>query len=385
MSQRDGAEKRAWVLAGLLLMILVGGIAELIRFRVEKGDAYPEYSTYRKDAVGAGVLYESLKLLPALEVQRQLRARIQDAEPRETVLFWLGADKRLEFTPETASFVEQGAHLVFSVGMKRSLAQSMDSDERRQRVERRTRSILGVTYQPLSVPDREKYEMNASSDDGPRASLMGFGQGGFVDLDPEWSVLYESSGVAIVIQRTFGEGLVTLLANSYPFSNECLLKESPVEFIEWILEGRRLVLFDETHLGVLSSPGMVGLLKRYRLGPLYFSFIVVGLLSVWRASASLLPKSGKSRTSEVMRNATPENSRPESISGVTGLIRRHVRRDQLFALCVQRWLSSAPHLSSREQHCQVAIEKLAKEKVQTEPELVALYRRAADEIGAKYK
>ena len=142
---------------------------------------------------------------------------------------------------------------------------------------------------------------------------------------------------------------VTLLSTSYPFSNECLLHEAPIDFLEWILEGRSVALFDETHLGVVSSPGMVGLLKRYRLGPLYLSLIVLGLLSVWRASASLLPKTGRARAGGGWIDAAPSGARSESNSGIIGLIRRHIRRDQLFARCVQRWLSSVPHLSSREQ------------------------------------
>ena len=371
------------MLACILLVFLTGGLAELVRFRLEKGDAYPEYSSYRKDGLGAGVLYESLRLLPQLEVERHLKTSMSVSDPQKSILFWLGSDRSFEFETETSRFVEQGGHLVLSLGMNRPLSRSMQSEDAREKKAQRTRRLLDVRYDHLAVPEHNRYSMLPVSDEGLQ-ELTGFGRGGFVDLSPEWLVLYKAYGVATVIQRPYGEGTVTLFANSYPFSNESLLREAPIHFFQWLLEGREHILFDETHLGIVSSPGMVGLLKRYHLGPLYVSLIVLGLLSVWRASASLLPKSNQPPVLRSAKSMTGKTRSMESQSGVIGLIRRHVRRSDLFSLCVDRWVATAPLLSQRQRQFQDEIEALGKQDAKTDAQLLALYRQATDKLRAKH-
>ena len=54
----------------------------------------------------------------------------------------------------------------------------------------------------------------------------------------------------MIVERAFAHGSLVLLADSYPLSNEALAADRNTGFLLWLIDDRRGVLFDETHLGL---------------------------------------------------------------------------------------------------------------------------------------
>ena len=365
--------------AVVVLLVLAGGLvfglSELVRFRFEKGDGYPEYSTFRKDALGCGVLYESLGLLPDLQVARQLKPTWEPEQPEAVTLFWLGGNRNLRLDRPLLEFVASGGHLVYTVGQRRLLDLKPETEAQAERRNERAEHKIGLRYDPHAMPTSGLQLMEPVGEglSIPVGAVDGFGGGGFVDLDESWSVIYEVSDVPTVVRRSWEKGTLTFVSDTYAMSNESLLEAPAAHFVHWLLMDRDQVFFDEMHLGVVSQGGMVSLLRRYHLGPAYGAFLVLGLLTVWWSSRSLLPKTDRMPDETA---SAPELNHAGG-RGIAGLVQRHIKKEALFGVCVQRWLAAVPHLGSRARRCQPEVERLAAEAASEAVDPIARYRSAA--------
>jgi len=64
----------AWVVStGCFVALLFSGL-QTFRIRMETGDSFPEYSTYRADPKGLKALYDSLQATDLLHVSRRLQS-----------------------------------------------------------------------------------------------------------------------------------------------------------------------------------------------------------------------------------------------------------------------------------------------------------------------
>ncbi len=64
----------AWiVLIGSFLALLFFGL-HIFKMRLETGDSFPEYSTYRADPKGLRAFYESLQATDLIQVRRRLQS-----------------------------------------------------------------------------------------------------------------------------------------------------------------------------------------------------------------------------------------------------------------------------------------------------------------------
>jgi hypothetical protein len=327
------------VYMGLLCLLgggLALGLASLVQLRLERGDAYPKYSTNRYDALGCRGLYEALALLSRLEVASFNQVNQTIREPSEVTLFYLGVRPPVSLAKKWFEFVEAGGHLVWSVGDPGSLASEVTGPRSSPRESRTSKSKLDVAYRrsPGSRLLLQESHRLVLEDEELPTLLPRFGEGHFESLSDEWEVVYESAGVPTILRRNFGAGVVTLLSDTYALSNEAMIKEPSPAFIRWLLLDRSRILFDETHLGVWASPGMVGLMRRYRLLPMYLSLIAIALLVCWRASSSLLPKLAAAEA-----GVDPGGGAGmRSDTGMVNLLRRHVGQKQILRVCVDRWL-----------------------------------------------
>jgi hypothetical protein len=94
-----------WTLAAALALLFALGIYKLIATRVDEGDAYPPYSTFRADPLGAKAFYTALQQLPnrPLTVERHFRSLDRlSREPdghendlRQTLVVLLGEEPRM--------------------------------------------------------------------------------------------------------------------------------------------------------------------------------------------------------------------------------------------------------------------------------------------------
>ncbi len=383
---RKGA--RPAIFALILALVLGSGLLRLVWLRFEKGDSYPKYSTFRSDALGCRALYEALRSLSGLEVRRFIRSAETLSNPGRATMFWLGASPSFQSKRDVSSrlketfsdwhppkrwldFARSGGHLVWSF---RETDRAGNSGEDLE-------FGPGLRYcRAFGEEASEEGRMSRVSDEeGLRVeSLPRLGRGGFVvDADGEWGIVFEADGVPTVVRRPLGEGFLTVLSGTYVLSNKALLEEPSPEFVRWLLMGRREVWFDETHLGVRSQASMVALMRRYRLLPLYISLILIGLLIVWRSSASLLPKSNRVPEAEAFVDPGRLAADAFAVGGISGLLRRHVLAQDLLPICAERWRRSMRRSSGGVLQFEAEIQQIASQAQARSISPVEAYRKAA--------
>ena len=95
--------------------------------------------------------------------------------------------------------------------------------------------------------------------------------------DPKLTALYFRYEGKVVhrVERQFGAGSIALLASCYPMSNEALAGERDTRTIAWALGENHKILFDERHLGIEESGGVVTLARKYHLEVLGVALLVL--------------------------------------------------------------------------------------------------------------
>ncbi len=73
----------------LLAAVFAAGLTELFLWRFESGEVYPEYSSLRSDPRGTRALFESLTLVPGVEVRRHMQP-LSTLKDFDGTLFYLG-------------------------------------------------------------------------------------------------------------------------------------------------------------------------------------------------------------------------------------------------------------------------------------------------------
>src|SRR5215218_1234579 len=79
--------RATFVFFAVLLIGFVAGLVEIQQLRLGQGDAFPPYSTFRADPMGAKALYESLGRIANLRVSRNLTPLDRLREPQGALLF----------------------------------------------------------------------------------------------------------------------------------------------------------------------------------------------------------------------------------------------------------------------------------------------------------
>ena len=98
------------VFAVILAVVFVAGLTQLFLLRFESGDVYPDYSSLRSDPQGTRALFESLRLLPGIEVSRYTRP-LSILKDFDGTLFYLGVSPKSKFE-EARKLADAGARVV---------------------------------------------------------------------------------------------------------------------------------------------------------------------------------------------------------------------------------------------------------------------------------
>ncbi len=357
----------------------VFGLVHLFRLRFEAGDVYPAYSSLRADPLGAKALYQSLgKLLPA---RRHYQPLSKLGESQASTLFYLGAEREdLRFDPEELkhleNFVAGGGRLVLSLfpsyssrasrntagpfpapppnsgpGQKKTPApqpRKAPADDRSDLPDLRKVTIQerwGVDFAHAALPKDEdgNYVAARAFRQTPAAlpeSIACHTALFFTNLAPGWRVVYaRKPDRPVLIERRLGDGAVVLCADSYPFSNEALLKDRLPELLTWFVGPARRVVFDETHLGVQESAGVAALGRKYRLHGLFAGLLLLAALFVWKNSVSLVPP----YESAAQDAAIGLVAGKESAAGFVNLLRRNIPAREILGVCLAEWKKSCAH------------------------------------------
>jgi hypothetical protein len=367
----DKTDKIAAFFLGLLVVCFAGGLWVLFALRFESGDVYPQYSSLRSDPLGVKVFFQALEQMPALSVERHFRSLSKLPVREKLTLLYLGL--RPDFLKARSqpdldrleAMAKDGARLVFAFrsGLKRPFAGIVAASPPKDNSSPKEDSQKPETEQPKEDapgknegkrPAGERWEVKADYLSSPGqgqqnklvASLKDQLEGlppafplhtafCFKDLGQAWRVIYSAGDCPVIIERPLGAGSIILVADSYIFSNEAMLKERSPGLLSWLAGNCRLVVFDEFHLGVQESPGIMTLLRKYRLHGFFAGLMLLAGLFAWQNLVRFIPEGTTGETREPL--ALPET---DQMDGLISLLRRNIKSGSLLKTCFEEWEKS---------------------------------------------
>ena len=361
------------------MVLFLIGAARLFWLRFDAGDLYPPYSSLRSDPLGVEVLYESLAALEGQFVHRNFRPFRQAAFEPGATFFVCGLSpdpappKSRRWEPLLDAVAENGGRLVFAftTTMTQKEAGSADkkegkdSGETEARVEETSEEKTGVgglgfEFNRRNTGDKPSVEeavlIVSRETAGLPETIVWRSNLSFELTDPAWRAVFSFEDEPVVAVRPWGGGEIVLVADSYPFSNEALRSHRSSGFLAWAVRSDGPVVFDEFHHGLARDPGIAALIRKYRLQGLVLSLAVLVILLVWRHSASFVPMPAAPEDIE-----QEDDPGPDTAEGWVNLMKRHIRAEDLPAVCLEAWDASA------------AAGKVPKEKAERVRSAVARY------------
>ena len=349
--------------AGLILLVMAAlfayGVTELLIFRFQKGDVYPAYSSYRSDPKGTKAFYEGLGLLPGVEAVRNVEPLQNVSGLSEATLFLFGIQGP-DFSNMHHGSVKAiedaalgGGRIVLSLvppeaqpapPSKREEGKATPEEDVKKE-EDEEEELYGKEYDDLSKrwsmkvefsPNEEKKASLSAPERDLPPSLAWYSTLVFDLGDDAWRTLYTRADRPVLIERSFGKGSILLASDSFFLSNEAMKSKRYSQLLSWLCGGHRRIIFDETHLGVSKSPGVVTLLRKYGLAPFFISLMVLALLAIWKQSARFV--SGYEDDAEPAVDAGKDAS-----TGFTNLLRRNIPPGDILSACLEEWKRSFTH------------------------------------------
>ena len=297
-------------LAALLSTVSVAGALYLLGVQFSDGGAYPEYSSLRADPLGAKVLFDTLALVPGTKLTRNYRPLEYLATSDATVIL-------LNVKPDawTAEFVTE----VQKIAARGNRVLATTSE---------------VTAQPANTGALAKVLQVTFGFEphSPRDFRL------FFSASPGWKIISHEGSKAMAIERAAGAGSIVLFADSSGFANASLVDDTGAAatdrfpIISTAIGQSPHVVFDEQHLGIAQTGSVAGLLRRFRLTGMLTGLAVCAVLFIWRKASAFPPPASVPE----IAITTGRTSR----SGLLTLLRRHVPKTELAAVCWNEWLSS---------------------------------------------
>ncbi len=352
----------AVVLLGVLGTVLVFGIAQLFQWRLSSGDVFPEYSSFRDDPLGLGVLHDALSQIPEMRVERNLDTLTTLPEHPARTLVLAGTPPR-EWAKVTRdefdalnTAIRSGSRLVIafraeaaepksSAAKKDEKKPAAEKPGKEQAQEEALRKLLpqyvdlqhywGAAPKARWLVERERGALRTG--DPAAASLpsrIAWASDTYFEVDPAagWRVLYQRGGSPVMVERTLGKGSILLAADSYFLSNESLQRDRPTALLSWVVGPLRRVTFDESHLGVVANPGGATLARRYGFWAAGLSLLLLAGLFVWQRTVWFVPPAPEVDQVELTYHPA---------AGLHSLLRRSVPPTEVVAASVAEWRQTA--------------------------------------------
>ena len=341
------------------------GIFELFKLRFETGDVYPPYSSLRADPLGTMALFESLARMPGLTATRDFSSVNTLPPGRGCAYLHLAATRAewMEVPEETVQEIQHylidGGRLVIAflpetggsspLGRPRAAPKAPIPPPPKPGPKPASASPLlhdrwGVEFgfQPLETGDRGAYRparVENRTGGGLPDELDWHSGMSFTNLNPAWSIIYSRGKNPVMIERHFGAGSVVLMSDCFCLSNEALATDRHSELLTWLVGSATTIQFDEAHLGLVESPGVSTLMRRYRLEGLVMALLVVVVLFIWRHSTSFLPRQHPGRVEDKLAGK-------QAAAGLVNLLRRNIAPSALLRVCFEEWIKSLAHPSA---------------------------------------
>ncbi len=380
----------------VVLTLFIWGVVSVALLRFEQGDTFAHYSSFRADPLGCRGLYGALDSLPDVTARRHLRPLSKlDGRVGQTVLVvglppsvLVQRDRNLE--KQLLRLAEEGSRVLLAAKpptesflqqlQKRQEEAAAKGETEREETDTATGDrpgSEGVEKLSDAPPDwgiafrwqpvqKELVQLYSSTRTLNSQSLPMF-----LDLhtplvmsndDGSWRAIYNYGERMVVAERDWGEGSLVVFVDSYPLSNESLRTQTEVELIAWMLGGGRDVVFAEAHLGVSETPGIMTLIKRYRMDTVLFSLFLIAVLVVWKNAFPLVAPPAQVEGGVAAR---------DHFSGLVNLLQRHIPLADLPEACHRDWRRSLSRYGFPGQKKRKQIQQL----VQAEMKLTANERR----------
>jgi hypothetical protein len=370
----------AWVvLIVVFLTLLFFGLATF-RTRLETGNSFPEYSTFRADPKGLKAFYESLQATDLIHVSRRLQPSkiLPSGENQVLVVAGVRPDQQIDSDEDSQFFdhwLATGGRLIVALrpeknqpaGNRRSAHENQNSTDDTSLV--LWRSLIrrwGAEIAPIDAV----HSATASS------TLFGtisrwLGRNSFVRLTSDWKVLASQGDKSVIVERAFAHGSIVLLADSYPLSNEGLSADRNTGFLVWLIDNRGGVTFEENHLGLSEQAGIMTLAQRYGLQGTLVSIVVVLLLFIWKCQYTLVPRTKSEQNGLTVPGCGSEQA-------FLNLLQRAVSQKDLLGVCLTTWLKTARPTAAQ----LVTLEKFHSDPGEEKP-LVERYNRLTALLNEK--
>ncbi|QHI68404.1 DUF4350 domain-containing protein [Tichowtungia aerotolerans] len=343
-----------------LLLLLGGGLTKLFMLRFSSGNMYPPYSSLRADPKGCRILFESLKRLPGLSVERTFES-VDLPEKPETGILMLGGKKGqlLHIADhELRPFLLSGGRAVLACRPEppdheeptapKDLTEEKESEPTGTEEEKPPKELSandrwGIQFCRFNRSELKEMEQQETAlPESPELDPVPWKSSGWFDeLSSDWTVIYRFLDKPVIIERSWGEGSVVLIADSYLFSNEAMVTQRSTATLTRLIGPVRHLLFDETHLGISSRESVMMLLNRYHLQGVLAALLVLAGLFLWQQSTGLIPKQTPRKQSVI-----DSETATDSMQGMTNLLKRHIPRKKLMETLIAEWRSSFRNIPS---------------------------------------
>jgi hypothetical protein len=342
MQLRETGRALAWfVVAGCIVGLVFFGF-RTFELRLETGNTFPEYSTYRADPKGLKVLFESLREMHSFDVNRRLLQSRKPLSGENQVLIFAAISPDALGVSEQDSelfdhWLKTGGRLIFALRNEKILEkgneeeQQADSRQKEGKFPISWRELVGrwgATIVPIEGTPTEPLRSALFT-----KNIRWFGRNAFDQLSPQWKSVADIGGKSVIAERGVGPGSLVLMGAAYPLSNESIATDHETGLLLWLLGNQRGVVFDETHLGMIESAGIMTLARRYGLEGALISIVVVLLLFFWRCQYSLIPKARPNRSELTIIGSSSEQT-------FLNLLQRSIPQRDLMGVCIQTWLAN---------------------------------------------
>jgi hypothetical protein len=392
------------IVAIVILVFSAYALLHLLMMRYSSGDVYPEYSSMRTDPFGTKAFYESLRDCCDLKVSRNFEEFSKIKNNTNSTIIFAGASFPGDQIPESffkdlESFMKNGGRLVVTYvpsgffteiqkEIKKEQEEKKKSDEKKnpekKKPEKSPEEDENALIRFVSLSKLWGLKYQEADWDGFRSARLVADLGlpkvltwhspVYFELNGKaWNVIYKQDNHAVLVERKFEKGTLVLASETFFISNEAMLRDRHSELLAWLVGPKKEVIFDESHLGIASNPGVASLARKYNLHGLAGGLLVIALLYVWMSGTSLLPayKTGSDLEKKAIEGK-------DSASGLSNLLRRNVPPQQIFPLCYSEWKKSSLMQKQLEEKKVKKVEEFIKEHPERTKNPVESYNKISE-------
>jgi hypothetical protein len=386
----------------IFLPLLIGAfllaLGRFVYFRFSSGESYPQYSTLRADPLGSKALLESIGRIDGITVERNFEA-IERILPQEHSTLIFLAMPRFGSTGDDFEKIGHLARagervvLAFDIPNRFSPGGSTENSQKKEAAEKGKKAEepeaiessskqAGFTFKPLEPLRLNTNQLVAARDALPETGLPDIlPWRGHFWINPssgEWETVYSVKEKPVVVEKKTGLGSIVILADSFLFSNEALLKERHADFLLWTFGGASRIVFDETHLGLHAGSGISVVLREYRLHGLFGGLLLLGILWIWKNSSTFVPAWDEAQEGDgsIAGKTVRE--------GMLHLLERNIPVERLPAVCLEEWAKSQGSAGLAIQaRVQRAQQLLAEQQPKTKNGVIELYQKLSATLSTK--